>query len=234
MDGQLRSVDVGNDEIAALKLLALEGARHEDRLISCSDLADRLDASTQTASRRLQALDRAGYLTREQTGDGQWVTITDAGDRVLKAEYEAYRRIFEHEDVTVLSGTVTTGMGEGRHYISLEGYMDQFRDRLHYEPFPGTLNVALATESQRRRAALETVDGTRIDEWEGEDRTYGAATCYPATVETDDRRYSPAHVIVPDRTHHDESHLELIAPVKLRDELGLSDGDRIDIHAGLE
>lgn len=234
MDGQLRTADVGNDEIAALKLLALDGARHEDRLVSCADLADRLDASTQTASRRLQALDRAGYLTREQTGDGQWVTITDAGERVLEAEYEAYRRIFEHDDTTVFTGTVTAGMGEGRHYISLEGYMDQFRERLHYEPFPGTLNLDLAAESQRRRAALEPIDGIRIHEWEDDDRTYGAATCYPATVETPDDQYRPAHVIVPDRTHHDDSQLEVIAPVKLRDVLELADGDEIDIRVGGE
>lgn len=232
MDGQLRSGAVGNDEIAALKLLALEGARQEDRLVSCADLAEQLDASTQTASRRLQALDRAGYLTREQTSDGQWVTITDAGERVLKAEYEAYRRIFEDDDTPVFTGTVTTGMGEGRHYISLHGYMDQFREKLQYEPFPGTLNIALAADSQRRRAALETIDGIRIHEWEDDERTYGAATCYPATVDADGDTYTPAHVIVPDRTHHDESQLEVIAPIKLRDELDLADGDPVEITVG--
>ena len=69
-----------------------------------------------------------------------------------------------------------------------------------------------------------------IDSWEDDDRTYGAATCYPATVERDGRTFEPTHIIVPDRTHHDEENLELIAPVKLRDKLGLADGEMLAIH----
>ena len=40
----------------------------------------------------------------------------------------------------------------------------------------------------------------------------------------------PTHVIVPERTHHDEDQLELIAPVKLRGELDLADGDEVRVH----
>ncbi len=69
-----------------------------------------------------------------------------------------------------------------------------------------------------------------IESWEDDDRTYGAATCYPADVAADDQRFEPAHVIVPDRTHHDEENIEVIAPVKLRDELGLDDDETLSIH----
>jgi riboflavin kinase len=37
-------------------------------------------------------------------------------------------------------------------------------------------------------------------------------------------------VIAPERTHHDEDQLEVIAPVKLRDVLGLADGDHLTVH----
>jgi riboflavin kinase len=77
-------------------------------------------------------------------------------------------------------------------------------------------------------AAQDPID---IDGWEDEERTYGPAYCYPATVETaDGERYEPAHVIAPERTHHDDDQLEVIAPDKLRDELALDDGDQITIH----
>ncbi|MFC6725947.1 riboflavin kinase, partial [Halobium palmae] len=48
---------VGPDEVAALKHVALDGGLAGPVKVSCSGLASRLDASTQTASRRLQRLE---------------------------------------------------------------------------------------------------------------------------------------------------------------------------------
>ncbi|MFC4438932.1 MULTISPECIES: CTP-dependent riboflavin kinase [Natrialbaceae] len=224
---------VGHDELAVLKLLALEGGLEGDVKISCSRLADRLDASNQTASRRLQRLESADLLERDTVSDGQWVAITDAGERALHTEYEDYRRIFETDSEVELDGTVTSGMGEGRHYISLSGYKRQFDDRLGYEPFPGTLNVDLREDSVRRRSAVASLEPVPIDGWEDDERTYGPAVCHPATVETvDGERYEEAHIIAPERTHHDEDQLEVIAPDKLREALGLEDGDRVTVSVG--
>ncbi|ERH11635.1 MAG: transcriptional regulator of a riboflavin/FAD biosynthetic operon [halophilic archaeon J07HB67] len=196
---------VGHAEVAALKTVALKGGFAEPVKVSCAALADRLDASSQTASRRLQRLEEAGFVEREVVSDGQWVSVTDDGRHRLHGEYADYRRIFEGGVGVALEGAVTSGMGEGRHYISLPGYMEQFVDRLEYEPFHGTLNVDLTDESVRARAGLASVDGVPIDGWEGEERTYGPATCYRASVETTDgESFDPCHVIVPERTHHDE------------------------------
>ena len=228
---------VGNDELAALRRLALDGGFEGETKVSCSALADRLDVSSQTASRRLQGLEDAALIDRRTVSDGQWIAITDDGERALRREYEAYRRLFEDEIEVSLSGWVTGGMGEGRHYISLPGYMEQFEERLGYAPFPGTLNVDLTDESVRRRGALESFDPIQIEGWEDDERTYGPAVCYLARIEVEhaaDERttYDDAHVIAPERTHHDEDQLEVIAPEKLRDALGLSDGDRVTIRVG--
>ncbi|AUX09367.1 CTP-dependent riboflavin kinase [Halalkaliarchaeum desulfuricum] len=227
---------VGQDELATLKLVALDGGLVGPVKVSCAELADRLDASNQTASRRLQALEAADHLERDVVSDGQWIAVTDEGESALRREYADYRRIFEGRRSITLRGRVTSGMGEGRHYISLSGYMEQFRERLGYEPFPGTLNVELDEESVRSRAGLRSIDGVPIDGWEDEERTFGPATCYPASVRTagDPRHADRAHVIVPERTHHDEENLELIAPVKLREDLELSDGDEliVEVHGG--
>ncbi|MEY7852029.1 DUF120 domain-containing protein [Natrarchaeobius sp. A-rgal3] len=224
---------VGFDELAVLKLLALEGGLEGDVKISCSDLADRLDASNQTASRRLQRLESADLVVRDTVSDGQWVEITDEGERTLHAEYEDYRRVFETDSTVDLDGFVTGGMGEGRHYISLPGYKRQFETRLGYEPFPGTLNVDLDEESVRRRGAVTSLEPIPIDGWEDDERTYGPAVCRPAAVETAaGDRYENAHVIAPERTHHDDDQLEVIAPEKLRDVLGLDDGDHVTVSLG--
>lgn len=220
-----------HDEIAVLRLLALEGALNGDAKVSCSRLAEVLDVSTQTASRRLQGLDDATLIERDHVPDGQWVQITADGRRLLRSEFETYKRIFEGVDTVQLRGYVTAGMGEGRHYIPLEGYRIQFVEQLGYEPYPGTLNVTLTEESIRNRTRLTAMSTIAIDGWEDDDRTYGPADCYPATIHTvDEEAYTEAHAIIPKRTHHDEENLEIIAPDRLRDALHLSDDDAIDIE----
>ncbi len=220
---------VSGPALATLKHLALDGALGGETKISCSGLAAALDTSSQTASRRLQHLEDAGHLDREIVSDGQWVSVTDAGENRLRAEYDAYRRLFESAPDFELTGAVTSGMGEGRHYISLSGYMRQFTERLGYEPFPGTLNIDLDEESIRTRTRLSSVDPIEIEGWEDEERTYGPAYCYPATVVADEA-FDPAHVIAPERTHHGDDHLEVIAPDRLRDVLDLDDGDEVTVR----
>jgi riboflavin kinase len=232
---------VGHDELATLKLVALDGALEGRTPVTCAALADRLDASNQTASRRLQRLEDADYVEREMTGEGQLVAVTETGQGALKREYADYRRLFEGSADVAFSGSVTSGMGEGRHYISLPGYMRQFRERLGYEPYEGTLNVDLDDESVRARARMDALDPIDVDGWADEDRTYGPAYCWPARVERadaddatrdadDTTRYDRAHVIAPERTHHGDDQLEVIAPDRLREELALQDGDTITIH----
>jgi len=220
---------VGADALAALKEVALAGALDGEAQLSTSALADRLDASKQTASRRLQRLEDAGVVERELRSDGQLVAVTDEGERALRREYEQYRRIFEGTSAVTLTGRVTSGMGEGRHYISLPGYERQFENLLGYTPFAGTLNVDLDEESVRERARLEAFEPIFVEGWEDEERTYGPVFCWPATLEAGDT-YEPAHVIAPERTHHGKDQIELVAPDRLRDELDLDDGDEIIIH----
>jgi len=228
-----RAVDAAGRE--TLKELALAGAYGGRVRLSCADLGDRLDASTQTASRRLRRLEEADLIEREMVADGQLVAATPEGQRVLSGEYADYRRIFEDDAGVELEGTVTSGMGEGRHYISLPGYMEQFRERLGYEPYEGTLNLDLDDGSVRDRARMDALAPIDIDGWADEDRTYGPAYCWPARVERadasgDGERYDAAHVIAPERTHHGDDQLEVIAPDRLRDELHLEDGDTLTIH----
>jgi riboflavin kinase len=232
MAGQAE-LSVGHDELATLKRLAMAGALETRATVTCAVLAGELGVSNQTASRRLQRLEDAGLVEREIVSDGQRVAVTEAGERALQREYADYRRIFEGEVGVTLSGVVTSGMGEGRHYISLPGYMEQFEERLGYAPFAGTLNVELDDDSVRSRARMDTLDPVPIDGWEDDDRTYGPAFCWPASLETPTGdRFDEVHVVAPERTHHGADQLEIIAPVKLREELGLEDEDHLSVHVG--
>lgn len=225
------TVAVGPNELVALKEVALAGGLTGDAHLSCAGLGASLDVSDQTASRRLRVLADADLVERTVGGDGQRVSLTDEGVARLRREYADYRRLFD-DDALSLTGRVTGGMGEGRHYISLDGYMRQFRERLGYKPYPGTLNVNLEERSVRARAEIEAFEAVPVDGWEDEERTFGPATCYATTVSRadDGRRYEGAHAIVPERTHHDEDQIEVIAPDRLRDELDLADDDRVVIR----
>jgi riboflavin kinase len=129
--------------------------------------------------------------------------------------------------------------------------MEQFTERLGYEPFPGTLNVELDEGSVEARARMDALDPVRIDGWEDDERTYGPAFCWPATVVShgdtertsgsdsdtraveraeDGTAYEPAHVIAPERTHHGADQLEVIAPEKLRETLSLDDGTEVTVR----
>lgn len=236
---ELTSRAVDPAEVAALRAVAMFDLGDERQQptepaqLSCAALGETLGSSAQTASRRLRDLEDAGLVTRESLANGQLVTVTEDGISLLRGEYESYRQLFETPSIVEFVGHVTSGMGEGRHYITLDGYMEQFIERLGYEPYPGTLNLELTPQSVRRRGRLDSTPSVAIDGWEDDQRTYGPATCYPAVIEgPHGNRGEPAHIIEPVRTHHDEDNLEVIAPMRLRDILAIEDGDQVLVRSG--
>jgi riboflavin kinase len=222
--------EINYDELATLKQLALDGATEREMKISSSSLADDLDVSTQTASRRLQNLADAGYLKRLSVVDGQYVYVPDEGIEILREEFEEYNRIFSGPMVLELHGVVASGLGEGEHFVHLSGYREQFRERLSYDPYPGTLNVELSEESFRTKERMEEREPIRIDGWSDGDTRYGPVYCYAGRVETAEQTYEPVHVVRPERTRHNDEILEMIAPEELRLMLDLSDGEAITVH----
>ena len=222
--------ELSHDELAALKHVALSGALDSPVGVTTEELADRLDDSRGAVRRSLRRLRDAGHLVRSGDDADPRLRVTPDGRTALAREYVDYYRLFGSPRPLRLSGEVTEGVGEASGFVSLSGYAEQFRERLGYEPFHGTLNVAVDDESEADSHRLAALDGVRIDGWEADGRTYGGVTCYPARVETaDGREYGPAHVLVPDRTHHDASELEVLAPARLRDELDLRDGDGVTV-----
>ena len=129
-----------------------------------------------------------------------------------------------------LIGTITTGMGDAKKFLSLTGYLDQFRSLLGYEPFPGTLNITLNASSTQLKSNLLDLVPLLIHEWTDGDRTYGPATCYSATItEPSNSKNIPVHVILPEKTHHGADQLELLSPINLRKTLSLNDTDELHI-----
>lgn len=215
-------------ETAVLRELAHHRVVQGEPSVSAEQLASQLEEPTSRVVETLTALterelvDRAFDGSLALTGTGlELLESTDGGSETVREAYERVR----------LTGTVTTGMGNGEHFVSLPGYARQFSERLGYVPFPGTLNLALSERSVDRRRHVDGVKPIPIEEWSDGDVTYGAATCHPVALATaSGASWRDAHVIVPDRTDHDERELELVAPVRLRDRLDLADGDELEVR----
>lgn len=220
-DRQLRFTDM---DVPVLRAIALRGWGSEDGT-SASDLASHFHRDERRIDRKLDRLGERGFV---DTNDGR-IRLTASGQQFLWEEYRAYQAVFGHRDEILFRGQVTSGLGKGKQFVSLDGYRRQFAEKLGYEPFPGTLNVELATSSVRARVGLDGADSIRIEPWSEGDVTYGAAYCYPATVEATGGVVERAHLVVPVRTEHDDDEIEILAPVEIREDLDLSDGDSLTV-----
>jgi riboflavin kinase, archaea type len=211
------------DALAVLKLLALGGADHTPVVLTSRELGERIGVSQQAADRYLVALEKRGFLTRSLAQRRQRLLLTPSAMDLLRSEYRAYHRIFEGPAKLSFGGTVTSGLGEGRYYLSQPGYVVQFTERLGYSPYPGTLNVRVGPEALRKLALLGDWRGIRIDGFQASGRTFGGATCFPARMNA-----HPCHLIHPDRSHYKDV-VEFVAAVCLRETLPVKDHDSVAV-----
>ena len=195
--------------------------------ISSSALGDALALTQQAASRRLLELEKAGLIDRKHAGRGFSVKLTDKGLEAVQSFYGSLKGAMEgRSSEFVFTGKVFTGLGEGGYYVSMHGYAKQFLGKLGFEPFPGTLNLRLSSpEQMEQRRQLQFLRGIEILGFEDGSRTYGPVTCFKAKLEN---RY-PAAVLGIERTHYDDSVIEVVSPTNLRKTFGLRDGDECSV-----
>jgi riboflavin kinase len=214
--------------LQTVKELALLGAIKNKIEISSLELAKRLETSQQTASRYLLELDKEGMIARELGVKKQLIQVTALGAEVLQNEYFQYQQIFEITDKVYFKGKVVSGMGEGRYYTEQSGYVDQFKKKLGFVPFPGTLNVEIEYVERNKLRLLKNYSAIIIDEFKTDDRTFGGVRCFRAKVEN-----TNGAIVLPIRSHY-SNILEFISPHHLREKLNLRDGDEVKIVIYLE
>ncbi len=211
-------------DIQSLKKLALLGAHQKPVELSSIEFASHIDASPQTAARKLKALEDERLISRQILHDGQIITLTEDGINVLQREYYDYQKIFsKNNSKKILKGRVITGLGEGQYYISLEGYRKQFKEKLGFDPYPGTLNLKLDKPSVELRKRI--IPAIKISGFMDQNRTFGEASCFNVMIK--DVRGA---VIIPERTHYPEDVIEVIAPLNLREYLKVKDGSIVEVE----
>jgi riboflavin kinase len=219
--------DTKPHHVDTLKHVALLGGGKEYVALSSKDLGRALRVSQQSASQRILELLQAGLLQRDLAARKQRVRVSAKGVELLRKEYADYHRIFEVHGALAILGVVTSGLGEGAFYMKQRGYREQFRRKLGYEPYEGTLNLRVEGGELAKLQILWDEAGTPIEGFTDGGRTFGGAKVFPAKVDGVE-----CAVILPIRTHHTDN-LELISRIHLRSKLGIRDGDAVAVDVRL-
>ena len=213
--------------VDTLKHIALLGGVKGYVSLSSKELGEKLGISQQSASQRILELLEADLIQRDLAARKQRVRLTAKGVDLVRREYADYKRVFEAREALTIHGTVTSGLGEGAFYMKQRGYKEQFREKLGFEPYEGTLNLKIGGEDLVALNILEEEPGVVIDGFTDSGRTFGGAKCFAASL-----KGVECHAILPLRTHHTDN-LELIARGHLRSKLGLRDGDEVAVEVRL-
>src|ERR671917_278009 len=225
--------EIKQQNILTLIELFSKGARHNFVEVTTTLLGKDIGRSQQAASKHLLDLETSGYIERLKKGQKYAVKVTDKGYSEIQSLYLSLRTALESAPATMdFEGNVISGMGEGAYYMSLEGYRNKLKEKLDSEPYPGTLNVRLNDQiDMNGRLELGKHPSIFINGFSDGTRTYGWVKCYRATI--NDGAIDNAAVLVLERTHYDDSMLEVIAPTSIKQTASIKNGDRIKVQVRL-
>ncbi|MEX1996766.1 MAG: DUF120 domain-containing protein [Nitrosopumilaceae archaeon] len=220
--------DLKVQHILTLAELLAKGARHNFVSITTSSLGKNIHRSQQAASKHLLELERDGYIERIRSGQKVSVRITTKGHAEMARISSILRSSLESSPSYLeFKGTIISGMGEGAYYMSMKGYAKQFKTKLGYIPFPGTLNVKLKDkEYTEAKRSLDAYGGIMINGFSDGKRTYGWVKCYPAKINNS----IDSALITLERTHYDDSVIELISYTNIKKAAKLSTGSQISVR----
>jgi riboflavin kinase len=214
--------------LLTLSHLLSKGAKYNYVSITTSSLGNNIQKSQQAASKHLLELEQNNFIDRIINGRKISVKITSKGfSEMVKLSSILQKSLDSSPSYVELKGTLVSGMGEGAYYMGLKGYTKQFQSKIGYVPFPGTLNVRLDQKiHQESIKQFETLNGIRIKSFSDGKRTYGWVKCFSAKLNNSIN----CELIMLERTHHDESIIELISKSCLRKSGKLKDGSKVLIR----
>ena len=213
--------------ILTLSYLLSKGAKHNYVTITTDSLGKNIKKSQQSASKHLLELEQNQFIERIISGRNISIKITNKGfSEMVKLSTILQKSLNSFPSHVEIKGTLVSGMGEGAYYMGLKGYTKQFKSKIGYVPFPGTLNVKINQKiHQEAIKQFVNLNGIDINSFSDGKRTYGWVKCFPAKINNS----VDCNLILLERTHHDNSVVELISKLCLRKTAKLKDGSKISI-----
>jgi len=227
--GNIRFLEGNIQYLPLLLYLSQKLNLNKTDILSTVEIANDMQFSQQTASRKMLELEELGFIKRKYSPSGLMIGLTEKTIDLLKANYAHLKNIFDNnkeQDKKSIHAVITSGIGEGKFYVQLEKYNQEFTKLLGKKPFPGTLN--LVVDKNDYKELLLRKEQVKVEGFQTKERTFGCINCYKVNVKKGKNKVE-AFIIIPERTSHPENIAEVIAPSYLRDELKLDDNDKVEI-----
>ncbi len=122
-----------------------------------------------------------------------------------------------------IRGRYVHGKEEGRRFVSIPWALSQFKEKLGFTPYPGTLNVKVDELSSLRLVRKHLDGAVKIVP---PSRSYCLGLCFKAVFEGGE----PCAVVIPLVKGYYTDIVEVIAPVELRKHFKLREGDRVKVN----
>lgn len=125
-----------------------------------------------------------------------------------------------------IRGRLTSGIGKGQEFTHIDWARRQFIDKLGIDPFPGTVNLTVdGPESMSVWDRIRSTPGVRIDNPNNGPNDCNAR-CYLVSIEGE----LDAAIVLPEVADYSTNRIEIIAPVRVRDALGVNDGNSLTLE----
>ena len=223
--------DLKTQHLLTLAHILSKGGKHNFVNITTSSLGREIGKSQQSASLHLKELELGGFIERIQSGRKQSIKITSKGFVELSTLHNLLSKLISKSPNSLsIVGTITSGMGEGAYYMSMKGYTKQFKSKLGYIPYPGTLNVQLKEKKfSEAISQLSNYEGVKINSFSDGKRTFGWVKCFKAKI----NNKIDCELILLERTHHDTTIVEFIAKHNIRKLLKIGTKSNVKIRISI-
>jgi riboflavin kinase len=120
-----------------------------------------------------------------------------------------------------IKGKIVRGLGESGTFLAIDWVNQQVSDKFKFTPFCGTLNIEVADPAVQRRL-IQRDAGRIVAPYPG----FCDAVIARGRI---NNRYD-CGVIIPLVPNYPEHILEIVAPVQLKNALGVDDGDEVELE----
>ena len=123
-----------------------------------------------------------------------------------------------------IKGRIVRGKGEAAFFAALDWVREQCMEKLGFTPYPGTLNLEVMGETGFLETLRKSGKGVTLIP---PDPQFCEARTWPLSI-----KMIPAALVIPaDEVRiHGDNVIEILSPVRIKDALGVDDGDTITLE----
>ena len=127
-------------------------------------------------------------------------------------------------DKRELRGKILSGVQKAAQFTQLDWVREQCMEKLGFIPFPGTVNLEITEEDISTLKALRKEEGIRLIP---PDPQFCESKAFPITM-----GHIQGALIIPEENVrvHGRAVIEIMAPVKVKDALGVDEGDNLSLR----